>query len=387
MAFGITSSDLLPPSPLFFDSAIKMVTVDLTPPPGVPFNPTNQTSYILAPDGVQTIKFNTAVISTRYHNATSLSILYGTQIGACFIMLVVLLAMTPRVRFRRVPTLINIAALVLNTIRMVLLAVFFTSSFLNFFVLAAGSTRYVEPSAFNLSATVTVLSIPVTMLILAALFVQAWSMLRLWPALYKVSATLVSVGLVLTTVAFNMLTTITQTRAIIGADRNQLWRWARQTYLSLITASICWFCFLFNVRLVMHMWTNRSILPSLKGLKAMDVLVITNGVLMFVPGLSSPSHPSQTITNPLTSPCSHLRRHGVRQLGRLRIRQPHPDLRRYRPPAGHPRRATPRQPRLVRHRARHDRRRRHRLGQQHGLLALGHVGRHGRHQRQRHQLG
>lgn len=262
-----------------------MVTVDLTPPSGVPFNPTNQTSYILAPNGAATIPFSTSAITTRYLNATSLSILYGTQIGACFIMLAVMLAMTPRVRFRRLPTLINLAALVLNTIRMVLLAVFFTSSFLNFFVLASGSVRYVEPSAFNVSAAATALSTPVTVLILAALFVQAWSMLRLWPTLYKLPATLMSVGLVLTTVAFNMLTTIVQTRAIIGADRNRLWLWARQTYLALITASICWFCFLFNVRLVMHMWTNRSILPSLKGLKAMDVLVITNGVLMFVPGL------------------------------------------------------------------------------------------------------
>ncbi|KAK4119225.1 hypothetical protein N657DRAFT_693829 [Parathielavia appendiculata] len=61
----------------------------------------------------------------------------------------------------------------------------------------------------------------------------------------------------------------------------------KKTYLGCFTASIRWFCFLFNVRLVVHMWTNRSILPSLEGLEAMDVLVITNYILIFVPVIFS----------------------------------------------------------------------------------------------------
>ncbi|KAK4098415.1 hypothetical protein N658DRAFT_488474 [Parathielavia hyrcaniae] len=95
----------------------------------------------------------------------------------------------------------------------------------------------------------------------------------------------------------------------------------KQGYLGCITASICWFCFLFNIRLVMHMWTNRSILPSLKGLKAMDVLVITNGMLMFVPAwfgtgpgidTGSPSANSTGLSCSSSSPsqCHHTHHHG-----------------------------------------------------------------------------
>ncbi|KAK4150720.1 fungal pheromone mating factor STE2 GPCR-domain-containing protein [Chaetomidium leptoderma] len=256
-----------------------------SPPPGTgtPFDPLNQTSFLLFADGQTQIPFSTYNVTQIYIQATSLSILYGTQIGVCFMMLAVVLAMTPRVRFKRLPTMISIAALTINLVRMVLLAVFFTTSWVDLYVIVSQDAGVVPRSDFDISATATILSVPVTMLILAALCVQAWSMLRLWSMLYKLPAALVSLVLVLATVTFNMMTTIIQTRAILYADISQLADWVRQAYLALITASICWFCFLFNIRLVMHMWTNRSILPSLKGLKAMDVLVITNGILMFVP--------------------------------------------------------------------------------------------------------
>jgi pheromone alpha factor receptor len=254
------------------------------PPQSSPFDPTNQTSFLLYSDGIRQVPFNTYAITQIYIQATSLSILYGTQIGACFMMLAVVLGMTPRARFRRLPTLISVAALALNTARMVLLAVFFTTAWVDLYVIVAQDASVVPRSDFNLSAAATVLSVPITVLILSALFVQAWSMLLLWPLLWKLPAAALSLVLVLLTLAFNMATTILQTRAILYADISEIAIWVRQAYLGLITASICWFCFLFNVRLVMHMWTNRSILPSLKGLKAMDVLVITNGILMFFPG-------------------------------------------------------------------------------------------------------
>ncbi|KAK3305199.1 GPCR fungal pheromone mating factor, partial [Chaetomium strumarium] len=247
------------------------------------FDPTRQTSFILYADGQTQVPFNTAMITLVYTNATSLSILYGTQIGACIVMLAVVLAMTPRARFKRTPTLISVAALTLNLIRMLLLALFFTSTWVNFYTVVSGDASPIPRADYNTSAATTALSVPVTILILAALVVQAWSMMRLWPAKYRVPTTAMSLALVLTTVGFNFATTIFQTQATLYADMSYLKNWVRQAYLGLITASICWFCFLFNIRLVMHMWVNRSVLPSLQGLKAMDVLVITNGILMFVP--------------------------------------------------------------------------------------------------------
>ncbi|KXX78223.1 hypothetical protein MMYC01_205075 [Madurella mycetomatis] len=248
-----------------------------------PFDPLNQVFFILGPDGETQIPVTPTRITALYRDAASLSILYGSQIGASFMMLATILLMTPKARFRRLPTIISIAALALNLIRMVLLAVYFTTPWLNIYSVVSGDLRFIPQYAYNVSVTATVLSIPVTVLIEAALFAQAWSMLQLWRPLYRFPATAISLALVLTTIGFNFAVTIIQTRAILFLLDPTPTIWVRQAYLGLITASICWFCFLFNARLVIHMWQNRSILPSLKGLKAMDVLVITNGILMFVP--------------------------------------------------------------------------------------------------------
>ncbi|KAL2265015.1 hypothetical protein VTJ83DRAFT_7525 [Remersonia thermophila] len=256
-----------------------------TSPPPV-FEPLNQTATLLYSDGITPVPYNTHFITKRYVQATSLSIEYGSQIGACLIMLCVVLAMTPRHRFRRAATLISIASLLINTARMVLLSLFFTTPWVNLYVLVTHDASVVPRSAYNLSAAATILSVPVTVLILAALGLQAWSMIQLWRARWKLPALAISALLVLATIAFSLAITVLQVRATLYADLTALKSeaaWLRKAYLVFITTSICWFCFLFNVRLAMHMWTNRSILPSLKGLKAMDALVITNGILMLVP--------------------------------------------------------------------------------------------------------
>ncbi|KAK4142654.1 GPCR fungal pheromone mating factor [Dichotomopilus funicola] len=264
-----------------------MSTITIPPGPGsranTSFDPQTQSLTLFLHDGITPITFPASAVTRTYQQATSLSILYGTQIGACLAMLAVVLGMTPQARFRRAPTLLGIAALVLNAARMLLLALFFTTTWVDFYVIISGDASVVPREDFILSVAGTALSVPVTVVVLSGLCVQAWSMLRLWPMWWKVPAVMGSLALGLLTAAFNLVTTVLQINAIFHADSSKIAVWTRQAYLVLATTSICWFCFLFNVRLVMHMWTNRSVLPSLNGLKAIDVLVMTNGILMFVP--------------------------------------------------------------------------------------------------------
>ncbi|KAK0750784.1 GPCR fungal pheromone mating factor, partial [Schizothecium vesticola] len=215
--------------------------------------------------------------------ATSSSINYGSQIGACFIMLIVLLVMTPKSRFKRTTTIVHTLALTINIVRMVLMAYYFTSSWFTMSVFLAGDLSSVDEIDYSNSAAANILSIPVVLLLETALFLQAWSMVQLWPRFWKISTTIFSLTLVLATVAFNMTTTVTQVQYTLRGESTIDILWIPKTYLALLAASITWFCFLFNSRLVTHMYTNRSILPSMQGLTAMDVLVITNGILMFVP--------------------------------------------------------------------------------------------------------
>lgn len=209
---------------------------------------------------------------------------YASQIGACFIMLAVVLAMTPKHRFARVPTLINISNLALAVVRMTLLASYFSSSWVEMYTFYSRDVRFVTADDWRISLVATALSIPQTLLVLSALIVQAWSMVQLWPGLWKWSAIAVSTLISLASFGFKCASVSVQIRIIQGPFDVRPLRWIRLTDVSLITAAIAWFCFLFNIRLVMHMWTNRSILPTAKGLSSMDVLVMANGILMFIPG-------------------------------------------------------------------------------------------------------
>nr|CCI72007.1 pheromone receptor 2 [Neurospora hapsidophora] len=214
----------------------------------------------------------------------SIAINYATQIGATFIMLAIMLLMTPRRRFKRLPTIISLLALLLNLIRVVLLALFYPSHWTDFYVLYSGDWQFVPASDMQISVAATVLSIPVTALLLSALMVQARSIMQLWTPIWRALVVLVSGLLSLATVALSFVNCIFQAKNILYADPFPP-RWVRKLYLALTTGSISWFTFLFMIRLVMHMWTNRSILPSMKGLKAMDVLIITNSILMLIPVL------------------------------------------------------------------------------------------------------
>ncbi|KAJ4401741.1 pheromone alpha factor receptor [Neurospora sp. IMI 360204] len=232
----------------------------------------------------QLLNVTTADIDQLNGMLISSAINYATQIGATFIMLAIMLLMTPRRRFKRLPTIISLLALLLNLIRVVLLALFYPSHWTDFYVLYSGDWQFVPASDMQISVAATVLSIPVTALLLSALMVQAWSMMQLWTPIWRALVVLVSGLLSLATVAMSFVNCIFQAKNILYADPFPD-RWVRKLYLALTTGSISWFTFLFMIRLVMHMWTNRSILPSMKGLKPMDVLIITNSILMLIPVL------------------------------------------------------------------------------------------------------
>ncbi|KAK4186777.1 fungal pheromone mating factor STE2 GPCR-domain-containing protein [Podospora australis] len=254
------------------------------PPNGSTFDPAQQVISVLAPDGVTPIPVTPEIITSMYRDAASLSILYGVQVGACLVMLAVLLAMTPIARFRRWPTIISAFSLILNTIRMLLLAIYFTTPWLDFLTVFIGEFSRIHKCDYDQSIAASALAIPIVMLIMAALGLQAYSTVQLWRTPYKVAAMIMSLVLMLCVAGFTFAQAIISIEQIQDLTRpNQDILWVRKTGLCLMTATICWFCVIFNVRLVAHMWTNRTILPSLKGLQAMDVLVITNGFLMFVP--------------------------------------------------------------------------------------------------------
>ncbi|KAK7746460.1 pheromone alpha factor receptor [Cytospora paraplurivora] len=245
-----------------------------------------QTINLTMPDGSQMPVPLSAVDQTqRYIIGTTIG--YSVELGASLVMLAVILAMTPKKKFWRASTFVNVFSLGNNIIRTVLLALYFNSSWTQFYVLYSGDTRAVTPGDFRNSVASVVVSIPQNLLMMAALMLQAWVMVKLWPDLYKLGILAFSCILTLTEVGFMLASQIYQIRSLYpGYDaRSYLTNimWIRYAWLALEVSAVCWFAFMFILKLATHMWTNRSFLPSAKGLAAMDVLVMTNGVLMLIP--------------------------------------------------------------------------------------------------------
>ena len=250
-----------------------------------PFDPYTQTINMTLRDGTQ-LPLSIPVINEVNQSAISTSVNYAVQAGACIVMLAVVLTMTPKKRFGRLPTILSILALTLNIIRMLLLIVYFTSQWFDFYTFYSLDRQRITQMHLTNSVAATVLSIPITLVLETALMVQAWSMLRLWPNVYKLVATAAS-GIIVTAVVVCCFANAIEQSQFILMDpppMTAVTPWQKLSFLITFTVSIIWFCFLFIARLVIHMWQTRSLLPSISGLKPVDVLVITNGLLMLLPG-------------------------------------------------------------------------------------------------------
>ncbi|KAJ4418346.1 pheromone alpha factor receptor [Gnomoniopsis sp. IMI 355080] len=250
----------------------------------------NQTIQITLSPDAGGVKVPVFLSEIDQNNKTMIiqTIGYGTEIGASVLMLIIILVMTPKTKFWRFSTYLNIAALCNNIIRLILLVIYFESSWVGFYALYSGDDSFVSQTDFNNSIASTVMGIPQNMMIMSALILQAWAMVRFWPQAYKWCIVLVSTALVLLEIGFMVASEAYQIITFHEDEETAYMlimstAWVRYAFLGLEVTCICWFCFLFVAKLATHLWKNRSFLPTTKGLGAMDALVMTNGILMLIP--------------------------------------------------------------------------------------------------------
>ncbi|KAF4973231.1 hypothetical protein FZEAL_9383 [Fusarium zealandicum] len=251
------------------------------------FDPYTQNVTFLASDGKTKIEIPMAWVDAFQRESTSVSINYGTQLGACIIMLVTLLIMTPKAKFRRPSNILHVVGLALCSIRMLLLCLYFPSPFNDFYAFWANDYSHVPGHDFAISIAANTVSLLLVIGIEAALMNQAWTMVSLWPEVWKYGIVLASGLVTLLTIGWRLAFTVIQNKAVLSlsppTDKYWLVHWMVVTN----AVSICWFCAIFNIKLLWHLISNRGVLPSYKAMTPMEVLVMTNGMLMIVPVIFS----------------------------------------------------------------------------------------------------
>ena len=252
------------------------------------FDPRHQTFYLYGPDGMTEIPISVDDVNFWTYDSISVSISYGAQLGACVMMLIVLLTLSPSLRAVKMATVINMASLLVNIVRMILLAQYFMSPFQEFYTYYSDDYRYVPDQDYHISVATNTLAVVQLLFIEAALILQAWTVVKLWRNPVKFVLFVISTAVALMAVAWRFAFCVIINQAALSdyedeelAERQ---KWVQEATLITNTISICYFCALFSARLAHHMWQNRSFLPNTSTLTAMDVLVMTNGVLLVVPG-------------------------------------------------------------------------------------------------------
>ncbi|KAK7402504.1 pheromone alpha factor receptor [Neonectria punicea] len=247
------------------------------------FDPFSQNVTFLAADGKTPLSIPMALIDGFHNETAGVCINYGAQLGACVIMLATLLVLTPSSKFRRPSSILQITGLVLCTLRMALISTWYLSPFTGFYTFWSGDYSYVSSRWYATSVAANTSSLLLVIAVEAALMHQAWTMVKLWANVWKYTLAALSAFITLFTIGWRVAFTVVQNVAILNLSPPHNMRWLIHLMVITNLISICWFCAIFNIKLIMHMITNRGVLPSYKNMTPMEVLIATNGVLMVVP--------------------------------------------------------------------------------------------------------
>ncbi|KAM0274423.1 hypothetical protein ACHAQH_007861 [Verticillium albo-atrum] len=246
------------------------------------FDPFSQTFVLIASDGVTEIPVAVGMVNEFNLYSVKTVINYGAQIGSSIILLLVLVCMTPSAKFVKLSQWLHITALTVNIARMVLLTIFFTSSWNEFYTFFAGDYSRIAPRDLQCSVASEVSSLALFIMVQAVLGLQAWATVNLLTDFWKWSFASLSACVSFAAIGLRLASAVGQIRYILTLAYTQ------SISVSLLASimggvSIFYYCALFNVKLVSHLIKNRSFLPSRRGLSPVEVLVVTNGILMIIP--------------------------------------------------------------------------------------------------------
>ncbi|PHH92681.1 hypothetical protein CDD83_6099 [Cordyceps sp. RAO-2017] len=260
--------------------------VDEPPPPPPPdslFDPVLQDVRFYGADGATVLAVPLPAVDAFNDESVGLAVNAGAQLGASLVMLAALLALTPgpAARLRRPSALLQLAGLLVCLVRAGLLVHDGLKPSMHFYVYWSGDVGAAPAADSVFLAAGHVVNLLLVLVVELALVHQAWAMVSLWPPAARYGLGLASALVTLAAMGFRLAFTVLLIRNDAGSRAGFLW--LTKTTLVTNALSIFWFCALFNAKLLLHLISKRGLLPSARSLSSMEVLVMTNGVLMVVP--------------------------------------------------------------------------------------------------------
>lgn len=273
-------------------STMESTTASPTTNPVPGFDPFLQAVTLLLPDGTP---FNITMpeINTYASFGVQICMNFGSQLGASFITLVILLLLTKRENRRSPIFILTGLSLALSVIRSALQAVYFMGPFYNPYAYFAQDYTRVPRSAYHISLTAGAMTLLLQLSIELSLILQVHVVLVTASKVHRFWIMVATITIALLAIGMRFALTVINGLAVRAARNFSGYEWLASATTITTTISIFFFCVVFVAKLGLALWQRRKL--GLRQFGPMQIIFIMGCQTLIVPG-KPPSFPTCIFT-------------------------------------------------------------------------------------------
>lgn len=179
------------------------------------FDGRTQIVQILGFDGITPVFVSLADITTWLIYNTQSSILYGAQMGALLIMLLITAALTSDSKRRKPIFILNCLSLFFGFLRALLRALYSTSNWVDIYATFAYDYQYVPQIDYSTSVAGNVFNLLMTITVNSSLFLQAYTVAKTMTQKQKLVISFFSAVMMMASIGSQFAATVTNNIAIV----------------------------------------------------------------------------------------------------------------------------------------------------------------------------
>lgn len=254
------------------------ITGNGTPTP--PFDPFHQSIVLLDSHGEQTPPITLDMIDYWAQFAIRTAIVWGSQIGAAFITLIMLLILTKREKRRSILFILNGIILFLCIFRAITNVLIYTTSWYSFYVLMVGDFSRIPQSDYANSILATTTTQLMVICIQVSLVMQANIICGTARRPLRFAIMTLSVLFALAVILVRIWQTVVNNKQTMGYQTPQL-PWLADFSTILLCSSLCFFSLMFCAKLGLAIRNRRKL--GLKQFGPMQIVFIMATQTLIIP--------------------------------------------------------------------------------------------------------
>lgn len=242
--------------------------------------------------GLESVNITVADLNSLVQEGIQSAIVYGSQIGASVVTLLMLLLLTHGEKRRTAMFFFNMSALALDVARVIGSVLFFTSGFFNLYRLVTGDYTTVLLSDYVTSIAAHVFLALEEICINTSLVVQVMAVCSMLRQFHKALVIAVSIVVATVPIGFRFATLVLNSIFTMKDLDFSPYIWLQKVNTITITVAICFFSAIFVAKLGYAIYRRRAL--GLQGFRPIQAIFITGCQTMIVPGMTALSSASES---------------------------------------------------------------------------------------------